>query len=96
MTSIKQEKINKNEAYKILRKSQREGDIPCQNSLEQKISERFVDVSIGRLVWQVQAYANNDDQSLELQRRCRAVNLSFFFDFGEKVQFRKKIITGEE
>lgn len=86
-------KIQRKEAYQILRNSQRKGNVPCISSLEEKVSERLSEVTIGRLVNQVEMYANNDDQVVELNRRCRAVNLSFFFDFGDKVQFREPVAS---
>lgn len=84
-------KIHRNEAYKILRQL----DVvacPCESKLEEEILEDLGHLSAGRLVDQLQSYANNDDQTVEMNRRCRAAGLRFFFDAGDRVQFRKKLI----
>ena len=81
-------KIPRNEAYKILR-NQKTDD--CQNDLEACIYKKMGHLSAGQLVDKLQSYANIDDQQVELHRRCRAAGLTFFFDAGSRVQFRKQI-----
>ncbi|MDH1472541.1 hypothetical protein [Shewanella sp. GD03713] len=81
-------KIKRNEAYGILRKLD---EIPCINEEELKASEKLSHLSAGRLVDQIQSYAESEFQTLELNRRCRAAGLKFFFDAGQRIQFKKDV-----
>jgi hypothetical protein len=80
-------KIHRNEAYGILRKLD---VIPCNNEAEMEASKKLGHLSAGRLVDQIQSYANSETQTLELERRCRAAGLKFFFDAGQRIQFKKQ------
>lgn len=79
-------KIPRNDAYKILRSLK---DIPCMSEQEMSASEKLGHLSPGRVVDQLQSFANTEKQETELNRRCRAAGLQFFFDQGGLVQFRK-------
>lgn len=78
-------KVKRNDAYKILRNLD---SVPCENDLELTISSKLGNLTPGKLVDQLQSYSNNDDQTVELNRRCRAAGLRFYFDEGDLVQFR--------
>lgn len=81
-------KIPRNEAYGLLRKLE---VVPCINQEEEAVSSKLKHLTAGKLVDQMQSYADHTKQSLELSRRCRAAGLKFFFDAGQRVQFRKNM-----
>ncbi|BEI26150.1 hypothetical protein NMR92_001351 [Vibrio cholerae] len=83
---MRAQKIARNDAYKILRSLK---DVPCLSPQEESASEKLGHLSPGRVVDQLQSFANTDKQTTELNRRCRAAGLQFFFDQGGLVQFRK-------
>ena len=73
-------KIPRNEAYSLLRK------VDTTQSVE---SNKVATISAGRLVDQIQSYSDNTTQLSELNKRCREAGLQFFFDAGQRIQFRK-------
>ena len=73
-------KIPRNEAYSLLRK------VDTTQSVE---SNKVATISADRLVDQIQSYADNTTQLSELNKRCREAGLQFFFDAGQRIQFRK-------
>lgn len=73
-------KIPRNEAYSLLRK------IDTTQSVG---SNKVATISAGRLVDQIQSYADNTTQLNELNKRCSEAGLQFFFDAGQRIQFRK-------
>ena len=83
------QKVQKNAAYKMLRALDLSA-IPCQTDEEMQASEKLGEMSPGRLVDQLQSFANIDAQTAEMNRRCRAAGLRFYFDAGHKVQFKRE------
>jgi len=77
--------IKRTKAYKLLR------DVPKEcspNEIDFKIAVKFSKFTAGQLVDQLQSRRDIDDQRREMHRRCAIVGLSFYFDQGDKVQFR--------
>ncbi len=83
--------IKRNLAYKILRNLP--DILPCKSELEVAVAAKLEQVPASRLVDQLQQFANNDYQMVEMKRRCRHANLYFYFDAGSKVQFRMTVTT---
>ena len=82
-------KVPKNAAYKILRNLNLQ-TVPCETEDEIEASKKLGELSPGRLVDQLQSFANTDAQTAEMNRRCRAAGLRFYFDAGHKVQFKRE------
>lgn len=80
-------KIPRNDAYKILRNLV---DVPCESAHEEEVAQKLGNLTPGRLVDQMQSYADIENQTVEMERRCRAAGLKFFFDAGQLVQFRQQ------
>lgn len=75
-------KIPRTEAYRILRTQ--------HNPLLTAEDSSLGHLSAGKLVDQIQAYRENKAQTDELSQRCAAVGLKFFFDAGNKIQFKQE------
>ena len=66
-------KIPRNDAYKILRSLV---DVPCENAREEEVAQKRGSLTPGRRVDQMQAYADIANQTVEMERRCRAAGPS--------------------